>query len=811
MAIILMLISGIVLAETAAGATAYGEDEQNIFGYTSGDSSNTYVKHEMTGSFDNDDGVWTGTIFDDYAEYNQGTGYSIVSKEYEFFGVDFWYKHFEQIVDGQTIWSYDDPAAPPRPNIYRDIHDFEISVPDDEYCLDESWWYSEKTEEYTIDGADSFDIFKTYSAMCKYNENANLCVEEECCDIKNGGTICVDECCRGEEVCNTRVWTDEEGICCKNDQYNSNGIICCPNAGNVFDGGRFGGLHPKTEPCSIEQADGSFDSTCCKDNTWICKAKGFNPIGGDRFEKATCIRKGKPGGGAIFVVPEPWFCDTPNGPKWCGGSEEVCLANPICSQGAGCGSNLDCEPGQVCIDGACVNTSPGCSTDEDCPPGYYCLNGYCLPNEPEECEDHSDCTAPAQCINYICEPPPLPPGCEENIDCSGDKICDHGICVDHEGDDDPVEGCWNNVLELGEECEVSGGCPPTGRPDDTTCSNVTCTCYDPNVVCDRDMIVETGEECDPFGLIDPEDWETLAFCDWATCTCLPGYVPRGSQPGDCVPDNQCGNEEVNVGEECDPVGSDFGDANCIAPPNLQECTCEPGHISDGQGGCEEVIPNTCGNEDLEDIEECDPTGGDFETAHCNEKDTFKECLCGPGYKSDPTNIGECILNEDPMYCGDGNVQSENSEVCESSADCSSIPSTPYCSNCICSASGEPNNSIIELNGNYTSTGLLIDFKCKNLTDKARLAISLGDTMLDVMPGINCGPTSTEIRLTRYLEDEKIYKVELQLPPSCISCEKEAFVAIARESEFQIPDNNLLLVVLIGFISFAIIAIKKREE
>jgi len=142
------------------------------------------------------------------------------------------------------------------------------------------------------------------------------------------------------------------------------------------------------------------------------------------------------------------------------------------------------------------------------------------------------------------------------------------------------------------------------------------------VLCPNDFL-DPGEECDGG-----------AFC-LLTCHCVPGFIsddalgckpqplapsPTGSSPTPTpTPSvNLCGNLVIDAGEDCD------GGTGC-----LSTCTCAPGHLSDGSGGCV-VAPSPsprCGNRVKEAGEDCD------RGLNC-----LNLCKCPPGYFADGTSL-----------------------------------------------------------------------------------------------------------------------------------------------------------------------------
>ena len=862
---IIILLTGLVFADVVANASEEGNDQWNIFSYTSAGNGNTYVSHTLNGAFDERLNLWDGTVFDDLTVYNVDPGYELVQKRYEYFTwTNTWWKWYFQSTDTITDFDYTSPD-PPGPNPYQSISDFEISDPDLLYCIDDFWWMSEKTEKESVLGKDPIDIHKTYSAMCEYNSNADLCVGEICC--ADPDVICVDDCCSDPEQCYVG---NNDGICCDNDEYNGDGKICCPNAQNLLDGGPFGGATPDTAPCSIQTPGGDYDSTCCKDNTWNCVGKNYKPLGAPAFLKATCLRGAPNGGpGVVFFIGTPQYCDTFAGKIYCGQTEEACLLNPLCAEWNVCSTNADCAAGQVCEDGFCRNISSGCTTDADCEAGYYCTaDGYCVTtsgcasdadcapgffcdidgfcedistcgtdadceagyscidgactiddvcltdvdcedgyfcsddevcineHDPKSCDDQSECDSPEECINYICvNPLPEPDPCADNVDCGVDEICTNGICTDKDPDDGEdctvdsecppgfscvnetcaLKGCGNGIKEEGEECEKGQLCSIADRPNDIFC-NSSCVCEEePGDIEWGNSIVDIGEECDaaPF-------WE-VAHCQ-QNCDCENGYelsfppwTPSGgpaNRPGWCVSTNYCGNYAIDNGEECDVVWN----------------------------GLLEIDPST------------------FNAINCNPPLTTGQCTCKEGYAPTGLSLWPCRLDDDADTCWDGVLDPDAGEECEAGIACDPdlYPGELFCISCKCESDGLPQNSILDHKGEWENGKIKAEFLCKERTEDATLRVLKDKEIIASYSGIICDDETTTAYLIKTFEKNNLYEIELEIPKLCKVCEREFFLSSTgrgwlNKGDINIPDNNLLLVVLIGFVSFAIIAVKKKEE
>ena len=153
-----------------------------------------------------------------------------------------------------------------------------------------------------------------------------------------------------------------------------------------------------------------------------------------------------------------------------------------------CGSDADCNDGNVCTDDACVNSqcthtnnTVACDDSNACTTGDTCTGGLCIGGNPPNCDDGDVCTTDS------CNP--------------GTGLCDHVavVCNDNNSCTDdacqsPTTGCVytpNNA----NTCSDSNSCTQTDSCVDGTCVGTNpVNCDDANV-CTTDACVPATGAC----------------------------------------------------------------------------------------------------------------------------------------------------------------------------------------------------------------------------------------------------------------------------------------------------------------------------
>ncbi len=435
-----------------------------------------------------------------------------------------------------------------------------------------------------------------------------------------------------------------------------------------------------------------------------------------------------------------------NGEECDGGT----LGGTIGTETASC--NADCTE-SVCGD-AKLNTEAG----EQCDLGLFCANG-------DSCsgDDEGTCADGSLCINRD------HPCCSS--DCQNSR-CGNGI-VEAACGDDPDD--VSEVCDDGQHCydlsscttdsDCAGACP-AGAPGDcdtncrtrnrTGCSadcrseercgdgyvndyphsvvSLRTTCFPPGPDCPFPANLVVGAEfqgveaCDDGNTVDGDGCSADCLSDEELNTCGDGYLNdyppldelcddgnNNADDGcaaDCGSTEDCGNEVVDPGEECDDGalnGTSLSVSGCSVSCTFVECNNgrkDPGEacdeaILDDDGvlitpnldtsRCTaDCLCNVCGDEKVNNsgessmdcpgpqtrFEECDDGGVD--TATCNRDCTGALCgdgivnfaageVCdnGPGTVTGETaESADCNIDCTQRFCGDGKLNVSGGEICD---------------------------------------------------------------------------------------------------------------------------------------------------
>ena len=195
------------------------------------------------------------------------------------------------------------------------------------------------------------------------------------------------------------------------------------------------------------------------------------------------------------------------------------------------------------------------------------------------------------------------------------------------------------------------GCADNGRPKPKWDGGGPDTTVPP--AC-GDEVISQQEECDDGNRLDGDGCSPL-------CTVEIGWICDG-EPSVCQ--SQCGNGELNTGEQCD--GSNLGG---------NTCTTIPGGYTSGTLKCSasclfdttECILPSCGNENIDPGEDCDDGNTSNHDACLNN---CQLATCGDGYvwngseecdDGNTSNTDDCLNSCQSATCGDGYLWAGNEE------------------------------------------------------------------------------------------------------------------------------------------------------
>ncbi len=337
-------------------------------------------------------------------------------------------------------------------------------------------------------------------------------------------------------------------------------------------------------------------------------------------------------------------------------------------------SQADCIIDEIQCNGTCKPTSNSKPAGTSCGTGICTVSGTCCGNgtteSPETCDDgnatnqgtcNSTCSAPTFCGDGTVQTPNGAGVTEE---------CDDGNSVNGDGcnNDCTLPICGNGYVEVDEQCDGNGsGTGGETATCDTNCTFVSCgdntinttageICEPPNSgtcnsVCTISICgngyVEPDEECDGNGSGIGGETETCDLdCTFATCgdstintTGGEECDPPGGSCNDACLFPVCGNNYVDVGEDCDVWDS---------PTHSDADSCD--------ADCSSMI---CGDGYLNSSEVCDGSAPDpYAGATCSSQTSGDK----------PSGTLSCTpscdaINETGCYrCGDGEI--DGPEVCD---------------------------------------------------------------------------------------------------------------------------------------------------
>ncbi|MEE8410825.1 MAG: hypothetical protein V3T05_14590, partial [Myxococcota bacterium] len=445
-------------------------------------------------------------------------------------------------------------------------------------CTD--WGYTGGVLTCLSDCEPDFRACTSLSVLCG---DGNIDVGEICDSTNVAGMDCVDFGYTGGRLgCETD--------CSDFDLTGCTGTLCGDNttdAGEVCDGSDTGsttcstlGFTGGTIGCLPDCSN--FDTTGCTGGP-VC-GNGVVEFGEDCDPPdgltcdTNCRRITLPicGNGIVELGEQ---CDPPDGTTCDNACQAIGTTNR--ANGSPCTADGNCAGGKCLTEatfgqpgGYCTSdcSSNACDATEECI-AYGGGDAWCSPT----CASITDCRFGYSCIDGFAPRPFCTPDCHLNAECTETDLCDvwSGYCDIDDGLEHDGGACTSDVNGLPIGCESQFWCV-----DDATFGW-------PSGYCLSMCSLETGM-CPGDGVCLPS-FTDVTFLG----ACYDGCLVDGDcrtdytcQTGICLPGSSvgpvCGNDDIELGEECDPPNGTTCDSNCM------------------------IIPDVCGNGIIEITEECEP-------------------------------------------------------------------------------------------------------------------------------------------------------------------------------------------------------------
>lgn len=395
-----------------------------------------------------------------------------------------------------------------------------------------------------------------------------------------------------------------------------------------------------------------------------------------------------------------------------------------------------CDGNNQCTSGYCEDAAdPGpkicCSVP--CPDDTRCddSGGFCKAVcGSEGCgnadtELGSTCVWDHQCISGYCRADALGSlrCCEYDCDDFGEICARDGICELADEEDLPPDSRRDGLTAASgssEAGEASGALP--GASSSSGSSNSVSAASGSLLQCGNGEL-DAGEEC---------DGELACSRECQLIECGNNRLDAGEEcdppeAGSCSPSCReiaCGNRRIDEGEECEPPGAASCGSNCVL------IRCGNNRVDEGEecdppsaGSCDvECQAIACGNGRVDEGEGCDPPSSGTCSAECRPLDCGNGVV-DPGEDCDPPMSGSCDGNCQDIECGNGSV--DTGEDCEppGTAECNDV-----CQDIVCGDS-------------RVDEGEECDPPVSGECSAECLTIECGNGRID--PGETCEPTQTD--------------------------------------------------------------------
>jgi len=454
--------------------------------------------------------------------------------------------------------------------------------------------------------------------------DGNIDPGEDC----DPGTPVDDDCCTAE------CMFVGEGATCGDPTFREcSGVDTCDGAGtcdpNDFEAGGPCGDSTDDVCTDPDSCDGA--GTCDPNDAEVGTACGSSDR--DCIEDDGCDGAGMCAEGAPFApgtacgLPLDTECTNPDTCNDIGICQDNDADDGTSCVGDPCGDAATCQEGG-CICPVTTTTLPmdGCGDGnldpgEDCDPGTPvdgdCCTAECMfEGAGAPCDDGDACIVGATCsLIGTCDTGGIPQDCSEAGDQCNDAACDP---AGDEGNCDTVtparvgDRCADgDACVIGTRCselgECSGGhdvdCSGPGRSDQCNTASCDPTAFEGN--CITKTPVADGTSCSTVPCFD------AATCQAGRCTCPDTTTTT-------VPTGECGDGNVDPGEDCDPgtpVDDDCCTAGCMFVGVDENCGDNTNNECTGADRCDGA--GTCDRNHVEAGLECgDDTGGT-----CTDPDT----------------------------------------------------------------------------------------------------------------------------------------------------------------------------------------------